>query len=290
MPGEAAPHAAAAGFRHIQPRPLCGALGAEIAGIDLSQPLSDAVFAEIEAAFHEYVVLVFPDQHWTPAQQVAFTARFGPVEEHPLRSRPGLPDQPEVLVLVNKPGTRGARNDFWHSDISFSETPPLGSVLYGIQVPEGFGDTMFCNMVRAYANLSPALQEMLRPLRALHSASGLAARNNAGDNNASPITQVPDAVEHPVVRTHPGHGRLALYVNPWFTERFSGMTAAESRPLLDFLAAEATRPENVYRHRWRQHDVIMWDNRQAMHYAVRDYDENDIRIMHRTTALGDRPV
>ncbi len=289
MPGEAAPHATA-NFRHIQPRPLCGALGAEIAGLDLSQPLSDDVFAEVEAAFHEHVVLVFPDQHWTPAQQVAFTARFGPVEEHPLRSRPGLPEHPEVLVLVNKPGTRGARNDIWHSDISFSETPPLGSVLYGIQVPEGFGDTMFCNMVRAYAKLSPALQEMLRPLKALHSASGLAARNNAGDNNASPITQVPDPVEHPVVRTHPGNGRPALYVNPWFTERFSGMTVEESRPLLDFLAAEATRPENVYRHRWRQHDVIMWDNRQAMHYAVRDYDETDIRIMHRTTALGDRPV
>jgi taurine dioxygenase len=290
MPSRAAPHADAPTFKLIAPRPLCGALGAAIAGVDLSQPLSDALFAEIEAAFHEHVVLVFPDQHWTPAQQVAFTARFGPVEEHPLRSRAGLPEQPEVLVLVNKPGDRGARNDIWHSDISFSETPPLGSVLYGLQVPEGYGDTMFCNMVAAYAALSPALQAMLRPLKALHSAAGLAARNNAGDNNARPITQLPEPAEHPVVRTHPGNGRLALYVNPWFTERFSGMTVEESRPLLDFLAKQATRPENVYRHRWRQHDVVMWDNRAAMHYAVRDYDENRIRIMHRTTALGDRPV
>jgi taurine dioxygenase len=290
MPGRAAPHADAPTFKLIAPRPLCGALGAAIAGVDLSQPLSDALFAEIEAAFHEHVVLVFPDQHWTPAQQVAFTARFGPVEEHPLRSRAGLPEQPEVLVLVNKPGTRGARNDIWHSDISFSETPPLGSVLYALQVPEGYGDTMFCNMARAYAQLSPALRELLRPLTALHSAAGLAARNNAGDNNASPITSVPAPAEHPVVRTHPGNGRLALYVNPWFTERFSGMTAEESRPLLDFLAVHATRPENVYRHRWRQHDVVMWDNRAAMHYAVRDYDESQVRIMHRTTALGDRPV
>src|SRR3546814_98801 len=107
------------------------------------------------SAFHEHIVLVFPKQHWTPAQQVAFTGRFGPVEEHPLRSRPGLPEQPAVLVLVNQPGTRGARNDIWHSDISFSETPPLGSVLYALQVPEGYGDTMFCNMAAAYANLSP---------------------------------------------------------------------------------------------------------------------------------------
>jgi taurine dioxygenase len=290
MPGSAAPQGRPSPFKHIAPRPLCGALGAEIAGLDLSQPLSDEVFAEVEAAFHEHVVLVFPDQHWTPAQQIAFTARFGPVEEHPLRSRPGLPEHPEVLVLMNKPGTRGARNDIWHSDISFSETPPLGSVLYALQVPEGYGDTMFCNMARAYALLSPAMQDLLRPLRALHSAAGLAARNNTGDNNASPIASVPDAVEHPAVRTHPCNGRLALYVNPWFTERFAGMTVAESRPLLDFLAAEATRPENVYRHRWRQHDVVMWDNRAAMHYAVRDYDEDRVRVMHRTTALGDRPV
>lgn len=289
MPGEAAPQGGASSYKHISPRPLCGALGAEIAGLDLSQPLSDEVFAEIEAAFHAHVVLVFPDQHWTPAQQIAFTARFGPVEEHPLRSRPGLPEHPEVLVLVNKPGTRGPRNDIWHSDISFSETPPLGSVLYGLQVPEGYGDTMFCNMIAAYRNLSPKLQEVLRPLRALHSAAGLAARNNAGDSNANAIAQVPDPVSHPVVRTHPGSAKLALYVNPWFTQCFEGMTVAESRPLLDFLAAEATRPENVYRHRWRQRDVVMWDNRAAMHYAVRDYDEDRIRIMHRTTALGDRP-
>jgi len=289
MPGQAAPQTTTA-YKHIAPRALTGALGAEIAGLDLSRPLDDAVFAEVEAAFHEHVVLVFPDQNWTPAQQVAFTARFGPVEEHPLRSRPGLPEHPEVLVLVNKPGTRGARNDIWHSDISFSETPPLGSVLYGLQIPEGRGDTMFCNMIRAYAALSPALREMLRPLRALHSAAGLAQRNNAGDNNASPIAEVPDAVEHPVVRTHPGSGRLALYINPWFTERFAGMTHEESRPLIDFLCTEATRPENVYRHRWRPRDVVMWDNRAAMHYAVRDYDETMVRIMHRTTALGDRPV
>ena len=290
MPGLAAPGHNTPSYRRIKPRPRCGALGAEIAGVDLSQPLDDETFAEIEAAFHQYVVLVFPDQDLTPDQQVAFTARFGPVEEHPLRSRPGLPDQPAVLVLVNKPGTRGARNDIWHSDISFSETPPLGSVLYGLEVPEGYGDTMFCNMVRAYAKLSPAMQKMLRPLTALHSAAGLAARNNAGDNNASPIGQVPDAVEHPVVRTHPGSGALALYINPWFTECFAGMTPEESRPLIDFLCEQATRPENVYRHRWRRHDLVMWDNRAAMHYAVRDYDEKQVRIMHRTTALGDRPV
>lgn len=290
MPGEARLEETRTSYRHIEPKPRTGALGAEIAGVDLSQPLGDEVFGEIEAAFHEHVVLVFPDQQLTPTQQIAFTARFGPVEEHPLRSRPGMEDHPEILVLTNKPGERAPRNDIWHSDISFAERPPLGSVLYGLQVPEGRGDTMFCNMVKAFAELSPAMQEMLRPLKALHSAAGLAARNNAGNSNANKIAEVPAAVEHPVVRTHPGNGRPALYINPWFTERFSGMTVEESRPLIDFLCARATRPENVYRHRWRQRDVVMWDNRAAMHYAVRDYDENEVRIMHRTTALGDRPV
>jgi taurine dioxygenase len=289
MPGDAAPQVPVSDYKLIHPKPLCGALGAEIAGVDLAR-LDDALFAEIKAAFHEHIVLVFPDQQLTPDQQVAFTARFGPVEEHPLKSRPGLPAHPEVLVLVNQPGNRGARNDIWHSDISFSDTPPLGSVLYGIEVPEGYGDTMFCNMRAAYAALSPALQAMLRPLKARHSAAGLAQRNNAGDGNASPIAQVPDPAVHPVVRTHPGTGLPALYVNPWFTLCFDGMSEAESRPLLDFLASQATGPENVYRHRWRRHDVVMWDNRAAMHYAVRDYDESQVRIMHRTTALGDRPV
>src|SRR3546814_13466043 len=120
---------------------------------------------------------------------------------------------------------------------------------------------MFCNMAAAYANLSPALQAMLRPMKALHSAAGLAARNNAGDNNASPIAQVPDPVEHTVVRTHPGNGRLALSVNPWFTARFLGMPAAESRPLLDFLAAEGTRPATVYRPRWRPRAGGQWGHR-----------------------------
>lgn len=274
----------------LQVRPLSGAMGAEITGVDLAAEMDEGLFAQIRQAFLDHIVLVFPDQDLTPAAQIAFTARFGPVEEHPLRSRVGLPEHPEVLVMVNRPGERAARNDIWHSDISFAPMPPLGSVLYALEVPEGRGDTMFCNMVRAFENLSPGMQRMLRGLRALHSAEGLARRNNEEVNNGLPIATVPDPVEHPVVRTHPDTGRPALFVNPWFTERFSDMTVAESRPLIEFLSGEATRPENVYRHRWRRHDVLMWDNRAAMHYAVRDFDERAVRIMHRTTAAGDRPA
>jgi taurine dioxygenase len=270
--------------------PLTGALGAEVKGVDLSAPLDEAAFAAVRKAFLDHIVLLFRDQSITPAQQIAFTARFGPVEGHPLASRRGIDGHPEILVLENQPGRPGARNDFWHSDISFAERPPLGSVLYGITIPEGRGDTMFCNMTAAYDNLSDGMRRMLDGLHALHNGAGLAARNNAGDNDGLPITNVPPPVAHPVVRTHPDTGRKALYINPYFTTRFADMTAEESRPLIDMLTAHATRPENVYRHRWQAGDVLMWDNRAAMHYAVRDYDESMPRLMHRATAAGDRPV
>ena len=274
----------------LELRPLSGALGAEVIGVDLSRPLDDAAFAAVHAAFLEHIVLLFRDQEMAPAQQIAFTRKFGRVEPHPLHSRRGLDGHPEVLVLENRSGLPGARNDFWHSDISFGAEPPLGSVLRAIEVPEGHGDTMFCNMYAAYAAHSPAFRRMLDGLTAEHSARRLAERNRDSGNDGLPIPDVPPPVTHPVVRTHPESGRRALYVNPYFTRRFSGMRDDESRPLLDYLCAEAVRPENVYRHRWRKGDVLMWDNRCAMHYAVMDYDDSMMRLMHRTTAAGDRPV
>ncbi len=271
-------------------RPLSGALGAEVSGVDLSRPLDDALFAEVRQAFHDNIVVVFPGQRITPAQQVAFTGRFGPVEAHPLGSRRGAEGHPQVLVLENRKGRKGARNDFWHSDISFAERPPLGSVLYALEVPEGRGDTMFCNMYDAYEGLSERLKGVLEGLSAMHHADALVQRNKAADSDAMTIAEAPPGVEHPVVRTHPETGRKALYVNPYFTTRFADMTEEESRPLLEFLHARATRPENVYRHRWRPFDLVMWDNRCAMHYAIYDYDETVPRLMHRTTATGERPV
>ncbi|MCH8970293.1 MAG: TauD/TfdA family dioxygenase, partial [Planctomycetes bacterium] len=130
-------------------RPLSGALGAEVSGVDLAV-LNDATFADIREAFLAHLVLVFPEQRITPAQQIAFTARFGPVETHPLRTRGTVKGHPEVLVLENSKRRRGLRNDFWHSDISYAVEPPLGSALYALEVPEGCGDTMFCNMYAAH--------------------------------------------------------------------------------------------------------------------------------------------
>ncbi len=269
---------------------LTGALGARVDGVDLAKPMDDRLFKAVQQAFGDHLVLLFPNQSLSPAEQVAFTSRFGAVEPHPLRSRRGAEGFPEVLVIENQPGKPGARNDEWHSDITCSEKPPALSVLQALTVTEGRGATMFCNMYRAYETLSDGMRAMLDRLNALHSAESLVARNNEPGTDALPILKTPPPASHPVVRRHPVTGRRALFVNPSFTIAFEGMSREESAPLLAFLYDHATRPENVFRHAWSQGDVLMWDNRCAMHYGVHDYDETMPRLMHRTTAAGDRPV
>ena len=271
-------------------KPLSGALGAELSGVDLAGPLDEELVAAIKQAFHEHLVLVFRGQELTPADQLAFTRLFGPVEPHPLAPRRGIEGHPEVLVFENKEGTPGARNDFWHSDISFAEKPPACSVLYARTITEGCGDTMFCNMYSAYEELSDGMKRILDGLTAMHTSAALAERNRASGSDARPIADVPPPAEHPVIRTHPETHRRALYVNPYFTSHFAAMTEDESRPLLEFLYQHSTRPENVFRHGWREGDLLLWDNRCAMHYAVYDYDDSRPRLMNRTTAGGDRPT
>ncbi len=274
---------------HIRTHRLAGTLGGEVEDVDLSGQLDAERVQRIKAAFQEHLVLVFPAQDITPAQQVTFTRLFGPVEPHPLSSRKGVKGHPEVLVLENTKGTPGARNDFWHSDISFSQTPPAASILYGRTITPGYGDTMFCNMYQAYDELSDGMRKLIDGLTAMHTSAALVERNQSESSDGLPIPDVPPPAEHPAVRTHPETGRKALYVNPYFTSHFKGMTVEESRPLLEYLYQRAARPENVYRHHWRQGDLLMWDNRCAMHYAVYDYDDKKPRLMHRTTAGGDAP-
>jgi len=270
-------------------RQLNGALGAEITGVDLGR-LDDAAGAAIRKAYHEYLMLVFPDQDLSPAAQVTFTERFGPVEPHPLRTRASVDGFPTVLILENRKGRPGARNDYWHSDISHAERPPSASVLHALQVPDGRGDTMFCNMYRAYEMLSDVYRNLLHGLSAVHSGMATYQRSlERNDARAIDPAEVKPPRSHPLVRTHPETGRPALFVNPHFTTGIEGMTEAESRPVLNMLYEVATRPDNVYRHRWRVGDVVMWDNRCTMHYAVMDYTEDMPRFMHRTTAGGDVP-
>jgi taurine dioxygenase len=269
--------------------PLNGALGAQISNIDLSRPLAEETASAIRRAFADHVVLLFRAQHLDAANQVAFTELFGKVEPHPLRTRRTVDGYPGVLILENQPDKPGARNDYWHSDISHAERPPLASVLHAGIVPQGKGDTMFCNMYRAWEDLSEGMRRMLDGMRAAHSGAATQRRNNLEVNDGIEISSVPPPRLHPVARTHPDTGRKALFVNPHFVTHFEAMTEEESKPLLDFLTGHATRPENVYRHTWQEGDVLMWDNRATMHYAVRDYSPHDRRLMYRTTAAGEVP-
>ena len=273
----------------MRTKELCTALGAEVEGLDLAR-MNDEQRMAVREVFHEHLVLVFPNQDLPAGAQVEFTELFGPVEPHPLRTRRTVDDFPEVLILENRKGQPGARNDYWHSDISHAERPPAVSILHALKVPDGCGDTMFCNMYLAYEAFSTDMREALRDLRALH--SGMITYTRSLEHNDARIIdpgEVESPCAHPVVRTHPVTGRPALYVNPHFTTSLADMTEDESHPLLNTLYDVAVKPENIYRHRWRAGDVVMWDNRCTMHYAVMDYTEDMERLMHRTTGGGDVP-
>lgn len=286
---EAPACAVQASYAHIAVTPVCGSVGAEIAGVDLSRPIPPDVVAEIHRAFLAHGVVVFRGQDLEPAAQIAFAEIFGEVVPHPLYRSAEIDGFPQILVLEHKAGQfYNGRNDIWHSDVSFEEVPALGSVLHCRACWEGFGDTMFASQYLAWETLSEPMQAMLATLEAEHDASLLASRNNAEQNNV-PIGEIPAPVRHPVVRTHPETGRKALYVNEAFTTGIVGMPRDEARALLDFLYRHATQPRFVYRHRWRVGDVVMFDNRCLMHYVVLDYPPQMHRRMHRVTAAGDRP-
>jgi taurine dioxygenase len=274
---------------NITVTPLSRFIGAEISGADLAQDMSDDAFAVIHQGLLDNLVLLFRNQDIPPAAQIKFTERFGAVEEHPLKARKGHPEFGNMLALENKPSLRGARNDFWHSDISCASEPPALALLQALTVPEGKGDTMFCNMYRAWEELAPDLREKFDTLTASHSGEAIRQRNTAEDTDGNQDMTVPPAETHPVVRRHPETGRRALYTNRFFTTNFTGMSVEESAPLLKAIEAQATQADNIYRHRWRAGDTLMWDNRCTMHYAFYDYDESETRLMHRTTAAGDRP-
>jgi taurine dioxygenase len=278
-------------------RPCAGALGAQAEGIDLSQPLDGSVLSTIRSAFAEHLVLFFRDQRLTPESLTALTASLGEVSRVPYVDP--LPGHPEVIAVLKEADERNISvfGGDWHSDFSFLDEPPLGSVLYADEVPPTGGDTLWANMYAAYEALSPGMRAMLGGLRAMHSGRpyGLHAAIPEGQGVSRSIgihRNQPEAdaeTVHPVVRRHAETGRPALFVNAIYTTRFENMSEEESRPLLDFLYAHATRPEFTCRFRWRAGSVALWDNRCTLHYAINDYDGHR-RLMYRTTIAGERPI
>lgn len=270
---------------------LSGSLGAEVVGARLDQP-DDATIACVAQALLDHRVVVLRGQQLTHAQQVEFARRLGePTLAHPIV--PGPDEHPEILVLDAAAGGKNAR---WHTDVTFVATPPRASVLYGEVIPAFGGDTLFADMRTAYERLAAPVRDLVDRLDAVHRVSPLAywgepfdtglTRDDAAEL-AARAQRLP-AVIHPVVRVHPETGRPNLFVNPGFTTHVVGLSRIESDALLSMLYAHATQPELVYRHRWQQGDVVIWDNRTTMHYASDDYPDA-ARVVRRVTLRGDTP-
>jgi taurine dioxygenase len=276
--------------------PFNAPLGAEVVGLDLAHPLSSEDFRRIHRAHLDHHVLVFRDQHITPAQQVDFSRRFGKLQIHVLHQFQ-LPGRPEVLIVSNikengQPVGLGDAGHFWHSDLSYKELPSLGSLLHAQELPLEGGDTLFANMHLAWDTLAPELKRAVEGLKAEHSYlakyTELQRRSPWRPNlTEEQIAQV-KPVAHPVVRTHPETGSKALFVSEHFTTRIVGLPEVESRELLDKLFAHSVKPEHIYRHRWQPRDLVFWDNRSLMHLAA-GCPDSQRRKLYRTTIEGDAP-
>ena len=265
-------------------RKLTPCIGAEIGGVDLSQALPDVVIDDIRQALLDHRVVFFRDQSITSEQHIAFARRFGDLEVHPFTSN--KPDQPEIILLENDEQNK-SRINVWHSDVTWRREPSLGSILKAVEVPESGGDTVWANMVAAYAGLPDEVKQRIDPLFAIHDFTSSFGRGMAPDRLAELQKQYPEA-RHPLVRTHPETGEKALYVNAAFTREIEDMDPDESRVLLDFLYRRAHVPEYQVRFQWRPGSIAFWDNRTTQHYPVSDYWPAR-RAMERVTVVGDRP-
>jgi len=272
--------------------PVAGALGAEIAGVDLTESIDEETFGAIHQALLDHLVIFFRDQPMTPEQHIAFGERFGTLHVHPYI--PNLEGYPQVIKLESAdtgPGEMAYQSNTWHTDLTYEANPPMASILRGIEIPEAGGDTMWNNLYAAYEGLSAPLRKMADGLTAIHNiVTSMPA--DFMDQSWAPkqlerLQQITPAVEHPVVRTHPETGRKCLFVNRNFTSHIVGVHRTESDALLAMLYAHMEQPEYVVRFKWRQNSLAMWDNRCTQHYALIDYRSK--RIMNRVTVCGDRP-
>ena len=270
--------------------PISSALGAQIDGVDLTQPLSLEHRDAIEQALLKHQVIFFKNQPVTPQQQARFAANFGDLHIHPIY--PNVPEQPEVLVL-DTAVTDVRDNAMWHTDVTFLPTPALGAVLSAKQLPAFGGDTLWASGIAAFEGLSKPLQVLLDGLTATHDFTKSFPLERFGSTPEDfarweQTRKSNPPLSHPVIRTHPVSGRKALFVNEGFTTRINELSDLESEAILKLLFAHATRPEYTIRWRWQENDVAFWDNRVTQHYAVDDYRPNR-RVMHRATILGDAP-
>jgi len=288
-----------ASYRKIEVKPLAGALGAEISGVDLGR-VDNETFSEIQAAWLEYLVVFFRDQKIAPDEQIAFAKRFGAIHYHPFMK--GMEEHPEILEIVKEEGDTRAFGETWHTDQMFNPKPAKATILYAKETPAVGGDTMFANMYLAYETLSAPMKAVVAGVKTWN--VGDRKKLSQGDNmgstregryvgNEKMAAKVRDPGDlqtesaHPLVRTHPETGRKALYIGN-HTQTLHGFRHAEAKPIVEFLMAHSVQPELTCRFRWQVGSMAIWDNRCTQHRALNDY-HGKRRRMHRITIAGDAP-
>jgi taurine dioxygenase len=268
--------------------PLAGALGAEIHGMDLSRDLSPDDLQRLRRLLNEHEVIFFRDQDISPARQKALALCFGPLQTHPAyETVEGFPE----LTILESTAEKPTKIEAWHSDMTFRQHPPLGTVLKSVIVPPRGGDTLWASMTAAYNGLSAPLQKLLEGLTAVHDFSHGFKESLAepgGRERLADAVAANPPVRHPVIRTHPETGRKVIFVNSLFTTHIEGITKSESRALLNFLFEHVTTPEFTCRFHWQPHSIAIWDNRSTQHKPVNDYFPAH-RRMERITIDGDQP-
>ena len=257
----------------MKTRPMSAPLGLIVEDLDV-RTIDHSRWQKIDELFCKHHVLVFPGQQLTPAEHQTFAEHWGELVPFPYG---GLPDYPNIIELRNR-GKKGDVNQHWHTDMSYAPAPPKLTMLYALETPELGGETAFANLIHAYDELSVGMKRLLDDLTAEHSAEDLARLYGADAKEAM-------RAEHPVVRVHEDSGARALYICRAFTRRFKDWTRAESKALLDYLYEHSVRPEFQARHQWRPNDLVMWDNRCLLHYAVHDHGD-DPRLLHRLQIQG----
>ena len=267
--------------------------GAAVSGLDLTQPVEPATRARLNHAFSEHSVLVIRGQHLTPVQTLTAVQLFGEIfPQH--NTRFALPACPQIHYISNQDtypdGRRYIPGEGWHTDHSNDVRPPKATILHAVSLPDRGGDTEYANMAAAWDALPQSMQQRLAGLLAIHVyQSSHSNRKLMGLSDANK-ERVPNAVLHPLVRTHPETGRKAIYINPIRVEGIVGLDHKEALPLLDELLAHATQPRFIYRHQWQPGDLVMWDNRCLLHKANGDYDMAQLRYLYRVMLQGSVPV
>ena len=273
----------------LEIRPVAGAIGAELHGVNLAEDLTAETVAEIRQALLDHLVIFFRDQDLPPDRFSAFAQRFGKPVEYPFVK--GIEGFPEIIAVAKLEHEKVNFGGIWHSDTTYLQQPPMGSMLVAREVPPYGGDTLFANQYLAYETLSPGMKRFLDGATGVSTSAKADVSRTREDRIKSDGTEAarqPMSAEHPAVRTHPETGKRALYVNIAHTARFSDMTEEESAPILNYLFQHQTRPEFTCRFRWQPGSVAFWDNRCAQHNPVNDY-HGVRRIMHRITLAGDTP-